>query len=329
MVVPVLACSVGHTSVPVRRAVSALRSRDVHRCCHAPSSCVVLSVCQTLYAVDTSPSGVAKLEQNHQLKLDDMVTSIAVSANVGAGAHWRGHAMLRCASAACCFTPDLDAGTARVQGSLVAAGIGFTPTCKVYNYNPKAKKNPCVCSSRHPPSRARGHGASRQRDGAAVHACRLTERATFDSDFKEEEPSQNAVTFNAAGDSLATGGDDSTVRVWKLTTDDAEQVHAYTGHKKPVNGVSFNPSGTLVRAPPPRLLHERGFGASLLACGQHPSRVCGCDSCYHAPTMTRSRCGPWQLPTTPPHVSRPLALVCCQAIDAQHHWRVAGAAVHV
>lgn len=78
----------------------------------------------------------------------------------------------------------------------------------------------------------------------------MTERATFDSDFKEEEPSQNAVVFNATGDRLATGGDDGIVRVWKVTGDAVEQVHAFAGHNKPVNGVSFNPSGSLVRRRP-------------------------------------------------------------------------------
>ncbi|MDE0018976.1 MAG: hypothetical protein OXU51_22540, partial [Candidatus Poribacteria bacterium] len=53
--------------------------------------------------------------------------------------------------------------------------------------------------------------------------------------------SVNSVSFSPDGNTLASGSDDDTVRLWDAAT--GREILTLTGHSDSVNSVSFSPDG--------------------------------------------------------------------------------------
>lgn len=51
---------------------------------------------------------------------------------------------------------------------------------------------------------------------------------------------QNSICFSKEGDLVCVGGDDSTVRFFRLGEGGAELVHSYSNHNHPIKNVDHN-----------------------------------------------------------------------------------------
>ena len=72
---------------------------------------------------------------------------------------------------------------------------------------------------------------------------------SFQADFKTVEAAVNCCKYSRDNSLLATGGDDFTVRVFKLNTQDyrsAEKVLELLGHYEAINSVDFSPDNKLL-----------------------------------------------------------------------------------
>ena len=54
----------------------------------------------------------------------------------------------------------------------------------------------------------------------------------------------NSVSFSPDGSTMASGGEDSTVRLWDVNT--GSELHTLTEHTSAINSVSFSPDGATV-----------------------------------------------------------------------------------
>ncbi|WP_062434374.1 hypothetical protein [Herbidospora daliensis] len=91
-------------------------------------------------------------------------------------------------------------------------------------------------------SAACGHLVATALPGGAV---RLENRRTGASrELTGHTAGVRAVAFDAAGELLATGGDDRTVRIWDTAS--GAELACRTGHTSAVNGAAFHPDGHLL-----------------------------------------------------------------------------------
>ncbi len=93
------------------------------------------------------------------------------------------------------------------------------------------------------PDGSRLYAASADR---RVHAWDLRADRRTSSVLAEQRGSVNALSPSADGTLLATGGDDQTVRVLRLTGDTAEELAALGGHSSTIRSVSFDPTSSLL-----------------------------------------------------------------------------------
>jgi len=186
-----------------------------------------------MYGVGSTTSGLAQLEQRASFQVENMVTSVGVSTDV------------------CCTLLQqcgrrVTSVSGRAQTALVALGMVDSPDCHVFKLNVASKK--CVVT----PHPCRHHAPAYADHFVLLLNVehRLDKLGAFKVDFAEEEPGMSAVAFGRRN-TIATGGEDGVLRVWKLNTGNdsvaAEAQHEFKGHEKPIADVSFHPNGVIVR----------------------------------------------------------------------------------
>ena len=107
----------------------------------------------------------------------------------------------------------IDTGTSAVMNSSVRPGCkamacGMDETCAVVSVSSSANNSPVKGAARE--RRAR-------RSSKTPESITVSIDTRKQSDFHEKYPLQKVVRFNAAGDTVATGGADGQIRLWQVT----------------------------------------------------------------------------------------------------------------